>query len=76
MMNQQAKILGMNNSHFMDSTGLPDPDHYSTARDLALLTKAILIPSPKIALTTLKMVYLWRYQTTQSQSFIMAIPIC
>jgi D-alanyl-D-alanine carboxypeptidase (penicillin-binding protein 5/6) len=39
MMNQQAKRLGMNDSHFTDSTGLPDPDHYTTAYDLALLSK-------------------------------------
>lgn len=39
MMNQQAKQLGMNDSHFTDSTGLPDPNHYTTAYDLALLSK-------------------------------------
>lgn len=39
MMNQQAKILGMNNTHFVDSTGLPNPDHYSTPHDLAILTQ-------------------------------------
>lgn len=39
LMNQQAKLLGMKNSHFIDSTGLPNKDHYSTARDLAILTR-------------------------------------
>lgn len=47
MMNQQAKILGMNNSHFMDSTGLPNKDHYSTAHDLALLTAAYIKNFPE-----------------------------
>lgn len=47
MMNQQAKILGMNDSHFMDSTGLPNPNHYSTAHDLALLTKAYIKAFPE-----------------------------
>lgn len=42
MMNQQAKLLGMNNTHFMDSTGLPNKDHYSTAHDLAILTQAYI----------------------------------
>jgi len=42
IMNQHAQILGMTNSHFINSHGLPDPDHYTTARDLALLAKAIL----------------------------------
>ncbi|MBX3709602.1 MAG: D-alanyl-D-alanine carboxypeptidase [Gammaproteobacteria bacterium] len=47
MMNQQAKLLGMNNSHFTDSTGLPDPDHYSTAHDLAILTQAYIKNFPE-----------------------------
>lgn len=47
MMNQQAKLLGMNNSHFMDSTGLPNPEHYSTAHDLATLTQAYIKNFPE-----------------------------
>jgi serine-type D-Ala-D-Ala carboxypeptidase (penicillin-binding protein 5/6) len=39
LMNTQAKDLGMNNSHFTDSTGLPDPEHYSTPRDFAILAQ-------------------------------------
>lgn len=42
VMNQHAKLLGMNNSHFINSHGLPHSDHYMTARDLATLSKAIL----------------------------------
>lgn len=42
IMNQHAKLLGMNNSHFVNSHGLPDPDHFMTARDLATLSKAII----------------------------------
>jgi len=42
MMNNQAKQLGMTNSHFMDANGLPSPDHYTTARDLATLTRALI----------------------------------
>lgn len=42
IMNQQAQILGMKNSHFIDSTGLPNKDHYSTARDMAKLTQAYI----------------------------------
>jgi serine-type D-Ala-D-Ala carboxypeptidase (penicillin-binding protein 5/6) len=37
LMNQKAKEIGLANSHFADVDGLPDPDHYSTARDLATL---------------------------------------
>jgi D-alanyl-D-alanine carboxypeptidase (penicillin-binding protein 5/6) len=47
MMNQQAKYLGMNNSHFLDSTGLPNKDHYSTAHDLAILTQAYIQNFPE-----------------------------
>jgi D-alanyl-D-alanine carboxypeptidase (penicillin-binding protein 5/6) len=36
-MNETAKKLGLTNSHFADVNGLPNPDHYMSARDLALL---------------------------------------
>jgi serine-type D-Ala-D-Ala carboxypeptidase (penicillin-binding protein 5/6) len=42
MMNQQARLLGMTNTHFKNSTGLPDEDHYTTAWDLAILTQALI----------------------------------
>lgn len=47
MMNEQAKQLGMKNSHFMDSTGLPNENHYSTARDLAILSQAYIKNFPE-----------------------------
>lgn len=47
IMNEQAKTLGMKNSHFMDSNGLPNPDHYSTPRDLATLAQAIIKNFPE-----------------------------
>src|SRR5688500_525135 len=37
LMNAKAKEIGMNNSHFVNASGWPDPEHYSTARDLATL---------------------------------------
>jgi D-alanyl-D-alanine carboxypeptidase (penicillin-binding protein 5/6) len=46
MMNEQAARLGMNNSHFENSMGLPTPNHYSTARDLATLTQALIKEFP------------------------------
>jgi len=42
VMNQHALLLGMENSHFVNSHGLPDPEHYMTARDLATLSGAII----------------------------------
>ncbi len=47
MMNREAERLGMRNSHFMNSTGLPDPQHYTTARDLSLLAAALIRDFPE-----------------------------
>jgi D-alanyl-D-alanine carboxypeptidase (penicillin-binding protein 5/6) len=47
MMNREAQRLGMKNSHFMNSTGLPDPQHYTTARDLSLLAGALIRDFPE-----------------------------
>jgi D-alanyl-D-alanine carboxypeptidase (penicillin-binding protein 5/6) len=47
IMNHQAKNLGMNNSHFTDSTGLPDPNHYTSAKDLAILGRALVNDFPQ-----------------------------
>ena len=46
MMNQHAKRLGMLNSHFENSMGLPRENHYTTARDLATLTSAVISEFP------------------------------
>ncbi|WP_298184172.1 D-alanyl-D-alanine carboxypeptidase family protein [uncultured Pseudomonas sp.] len=42
MMNETAARLGMSNSHFMNATGLPNPEHYSSAHDMAILARAII----------------------------------
>ncbi|CEG56943.1 D-alanyl-D-alanine carboxypeptidase family protein [Legionella fallonii] len=47
IMNQQAQNLGMKNSHFTDSTGLPDPNLYTTAKDLAILGRALISDFPQ-----------------------------
>lgn len=46
MMNQMAKRLGMHNTHFVNSTGLPHPQHYTTARDLTRLAAALIRDHP------------------------------
>ena len=46
MMNKEAQRLGMSNTHFVNATGLPDPQHYTTARDLARLAAAIVRDFP------------------------------
>jgi len=47
LMNTEAKALGMNNSHFVDSNGLPNANHYSTPHDLAILAQAIIKNFPE-----------------------------
>jgi len=47
LMNQHAAELGMLDSHFVNSTGLPHKDHYTTPRDLAKLAIALIRDYPK-----------------------------
>ena len=47
MMNTKAQQLGMTSSHFVTATGIPDPQHYSTARDLATLALALIHDFPE-----------------------------
>jgi serine-type D-Ala-D-Ala carboxypeptidase (penicillin-binding protein 5/6) len=46
MMNAQAKKLGMTSTHYMNSTGLPDQEHYTTAGDLAIMAEALIRDFP------------------------------
>jgi D-alanyl-D-alanine carboxypeptidase (penicillin-binding protein 5/6) len=46
MMNREAARLGMKNTKFMNSTGLPDPQHYTTAQDLYLIAAALIRDFP------------------------------
>ncbi len=50
MMNKHAQQLGMHNSHFVNSHGLPHPEHLTTARDLSLLARAIISHPEEYAL--------------------------
>lgn len=47
LMNQYAERLGMNNTNFMNSTGLPGEQHMTTARDLAVLARALIADFPE-----------------------------
>ncbi|KRG08722.1 D-alanyl-D-alanine carboxypeptidase family protein [Lederbergia galactosidilytica] len=42
MMNERTKELGLKNTHFKNTTGLPIEDHYSTAHDMAIMAKELL----------------------------------
>ena len=47
MMNEYARRLGLKSTHYDDVDGLPEPDHYTTARDLATLTVALIRDFPQ-----------------------------
>lgn len=47
MMNQYAQQLGMYNTNYRNATGLPDPEHYTTARDIAVLSAALIRDFPE-----------------------------
>jgi serine-type D-Ala-D-Ala carboxypeptidase (penicillin-binding protein 5/6) len=54
-MNQKAKVLGLKDTHFDNETGLPDPAHYSSAYDLAIMSRELLIKYPEV----LKFTSIW-----------------
>lgn len=47
MMNKKAKEIGLNNSHFVNATGLPHPDHRMSVEDLAKLSRRIISEYPQ-----------------------------
>lgn len=47
LMNEKAKELGLKNSHFVNSTGLPHPDHKMSVEDLAKLAQALIRDFPE-----------------------------
>jgi D-alanyl-D-alanine carboxypeptidase (penicillin-binding protein 5/6) len=46
-MNHQAKLLGMDNTNYVNATGWPDENHYSSARDIAILTRTLIDEFPE-----------------------------
>lgn len=47
LMNEYSKRLGMKNTHWVDASGLPNADHYTTARDMALMARALISEFPE-----------------------------
>ena len=47
LMNEYSKRLGMKNTHWEDASGLPNPNHYTTARDMALMARALIAEFPE-----------------------------
>ena len=68
MMNQSAAELGMLSSHFVNATGLPDDEHYTTARDLATLARAIIEEFPEYYKWYSMREYTWNDITQQNRN--------
>ena len=59
MMNAEAERLGMNKSRFIDSSGLGGPDHYMSARDIAILSAAMINEFPELYAMFREQEYTW-----------------
>jgi D-alanyl-D-alanine carboxypeptidase (penicillin-binding protein 5/6) len=59
MMNTTAERLGMSNSQFRNATGWPDPEHYSSAKDMAKLARAIIYEDPQHYAIYAQKEFLW-----------------
>lgn len=47
LMNQHAQTMGMSNTHFINATGLPDENHYTSAQDMAILSRVKILDYPE-----------------------------
>ncbi|MDX1345752.1 MAG: D-alanyl-D-alanine carboxypeptidase family protein [Sedimenticolaceae bacterium] len=47
LMNKEAERLGATGTHFVNSSGMPDPEHYTTPRDIALMSRATILDHPE-----------------------------
>ena len=68
MMNTYAKELGMTGSHFTNSAGMPDPEHYMTARDAAILTVALIHEFPEYYKWYSQKEFTWNGITQQNRN--------
>jgi D-alanyl-D-alanine carboxypeptidase (penicillin-binding protein 5/6) len=68
MMNTYAKQLGMTGSHFTNSAGMPDPEHYMTARDVAILTSALIHEFPEYYKWYSQKEFVWNGITQQNRN--------
>jgi D-alanyl-D-alanine carboxypeptidase (penicillin-binding protein 5/6) len=68
MMNAYAKELGMAGSHFTNSAGMPDPEHYMTARDAAILSSALIREFPDYYRWYAQKEFTWNGITQQNRN--------
>jgi D-alanyl-D-alanine carboxypeptidase (penicillin-binding protein 5/6) len=68
MMNTYAKQLGMTGSHFMNAPGMPDPEHYMTARDAVTLASAVIRDYPEYYKWYSQKEFTWNGITQQNRN--------
>jgi D-alanyl-D-alanine carboxypeptidase (penicillin-binding protein 5/6) len=68
MMNSYAKQLGLGGSHFTDSAGMPSPEQYITARDVAVLTSALIHEYPQYYRWYSQKEFTWNGITQQNRN--------
>ncbi|TDQ36664.1 D-alanyl-D-alanine carboxypeptidase family protein [Thiopseudomonas denitrificans] len=71
MMNQQARSLQLHNSSFRNATGLPDPEHYSSAHDMARLARAIIDEDPEHYAIYAQKEFLWNGIRQQNRNLLL-----
>ncbi len=73
MMNAKAAALGMANTHFVNASGLPDPAHVTTARDLATLSRAMLRDHADRYATFSAPDFAWRGRTMLNHNHLLGL---
>ena len=68
MMNNYAKQLGMTGTHYMNAAGMPDPNHYITARDAATLASAVIREFPQYYKWDSQREFTWNGITQQNRN--------
>ena len=71
MMNATAKQLGLKNSHFKNATGLPSEGHYSSAKDMANLARAIIFDEPDHYAIYSEREYTWNGIRQQNRNLLL-----
>jgi D-alanyl-D-alanine carboxypeptidase (penicillin-binding protein 5/6) len=70
-MNQNAGRLGLQNTHFVNATGLPDENHYTTPRDIARLTAALIAEFPELYRLYADKEYTWNNITQKNRNSLL-----
>lgn len=71
MMTKKARSLGMKNTRFVNASGLPDPNHTTTARDIAILSLATVQHYPKYYKYFSEPEFAWGNQVIQSHNHLL-----